>query len=189
MPAAIWKKKWGRVEGQAGQCFSLMVRWLTLTLTLLTLLTHTCWLILSCSAVPNRLEFLSFSHLIATLVFLFKVQNNNYNTPSLFFRDTSFWHHLAFALLPPLHVLPSHSLPEVLLQVSMWHVPNDDQHRRGATHHLQQTHHVGVAAKLGQQLRLPKKAFACLLICIVCRTMCKCAKLLWSSGSSCLPHP
>ena len=49
----------------------------------------------------------------------------------------------------------------------MGHVGDDHQHGDGSTHHLQQTHHVGVVSKLGQELGLTQKAFLRLLIRII----------------------
>lgn len=61
------------------------------------------------------------------------------------------------------------SLPEIVPEVSIRHVGEDDQERFGLLHHLQQSHHVGVAAKLGQQLGLPQEVFTHFVISIICK--------------------
>lgn len=50
----------------------------------------------------------------------------------------------------------------------MGHVRYDDQLRTGLAHHSQQTHHVRVATKLGQQCRLSEEVLLHLVVSIIC---------------------
>ena len=49
----------------------------------------------------------------------------------------------------------------------MRHVRDNDQLRTGLAHHLHETHDIGMAAELGQQLGFPEKIFLLFLISTV----------------------